>query len=474
MKNNAESKSLRFLYRSLIQLCQKQSPTAQGYVLFLIISVSIALSGLLIAYALLAKVHSISMKSSADSNNGFYAAEAALNVRAEQLRSIFIDYRKPTGTPPSTLSACMDADTSNDGTGDYSCQAQTFAAANSASDSLSAYSYVVSNNAQSGGTDQPTTGTVPPGESFQNLNMLEYRYSINTVAKKTNSPTDQVTAMTGMVLKSRLIPMFQFAAFYLNDLEILPGADMNLSGPIHTNSNLYLGANTLLSINSQVTVSKNLYNSRKNDGSTYPNGRVRIKTPTQTTTPFAALLQGGTGSTAETTNPMNPNLIAATWFSQIKLGVDALSIPDAGILDLNGDYYQKADLRINYTPAPTNNNSGSTNATSPDPATVPFAITSIRRTSSGTVTSSIALTEGELRSLRQPVLVSQALSGTNIADANYRLCTVATAVNPGAGITLTGTQKTAIVNALNVAIVSQTTPLAYDSSNPAFSATKET
>jgi hypothetical protein len=445
MKNNAESKSSRFLYRSLILLCQKQSPTAQGYILFLIISVSIALSGLLVAYALLAKVHSISMKSSADSNSGFYSAEAALNVRAEQLRSIFIDYRTPTGTPPQKLSFCMDANNSNDGTGDYSCQAQTFAAANSASDSLSAYSYVVdSTNYQNG---QPPMGTVPPGESFQNLNMLEYRYSISSVAKKTNASTDQVTAMTEMAIKSRLIPMFQFAAFYLNDLEIVPGAAMNLNGPIHTNGNLYLGGTqaNFLNINGQVTLSKNLYNSRKSHSETFPDGNVRIMDVLGT---FLNLLSTGTGSTSQTTAAMSPNKVAAAWGSQVKIGVDALSIPDAGILGLSGDYYQKADLKILYTPG--------SNATD-----IPFEMTSISRTPSGSISSTTVLTEGERRSLLQPVLVSKNLAG--IPNSNYTPgCNPSlTPFNPGSGITLTSAQRTALASTLYRAIVSLKIPYAY-------------
>ncbi len=44
-----------------------------------------------------------------------------------------------------------------------------------------------------------------------------------------------------MQFKSRLIPMFQFAAFYNKDLEILPGPAMTLDGPVHTNGDLYVG-----------------------------------------------------------------------------------------------------------------------------------------------------------------------------------------------------------------------------------------
>jgi hypothetical protein len=133
---NHKTKTLQFFYRGLIQLYKKPSHTPQGYILFLVISLSIALSGSLVAYALLAKVHSISVKSAANSNSGFYGTEGALNTRAEQLRNIFINYNQPTGTSPVSLSACTDADSSNDGSGDLGCQSQTFAASNSSSDSI--------------------------------------------------------------------------------------------------------------------------------------------------------------------------------------------------------------------------------------------------------------------------------------------------------------------------------------------------
>jgi len=461
---NPKSKNLHFFYRNLIRLCQKPSHTPQGYVLFLVISLSIALSGLLVAYAILSKVHSITIKSSADSNSGFYGAEGALNIRAEQLRSIFMDYGTPTGTSPTSLSACMDTDTTNNGSGNFICQSQTFAASSGSSNGLTAYSYIVDS-----GNGQAIVGTVPQGESFQNLNMLEYRYSINSVAQKANAPSGQVTAMTEMAIKARLIPMFQFAAFYENDLEILPSPIMNLGGPIHTNGNLYLGADNLLSINSQVTLSEDLYNSRKNDRSTtYPNNRVRIKTPAETATPFSALLEWGTGSTTATANSMNPSLIETRWGSQIQLGIEAIALPDTSELDSTGDYSQKADLKILYTPAATSNTGN--NATSPPPATVPFSITSIRRTSSGTVSSSTDLTEGELRSLRQPVLLDRTLSAVT---GTYNFCTPGTAATIDSTITSDSdwdtTVKLGIVNALAVAIASQATPLAFNSSNPAFS-----
>ncbi|MFM7577111.1 MAG: hypothetical protein ACKO5Q_09285 [Microcystaceae cyanobacterium] len=98
-----------WFYRSLMQLHRsRHSSRNAGYMLFLVVSLSVILLGLLMAYALLAKVHRITIKSSASSSSGLYGAEAAANLRGEQLRQIYQSYGTPTGLSPTTLSACLD------------------------------------------------------------------------------------------------------------------------------------------------------------------------------------------------------------------------------------------------------------------------------------------------------------------------------------------------------------------------------
>ena len=63
-----------------------------------------------------------------------------------------------------------------------------------------------------------------------------------------------------------LIPLFQFAVFYDNDLEISPGPDMNLSGRVHTNGNLWLQAGSQLYVDSYITAAGDLLHGRKGAG----------------------------------------------------------------------------------------------------------------------------------------------------------------------------------------------------------------
>ncbi len=73
-----------------------------------------------------------------------------------------------------------------------------------------------------------------------------------------------------------LVPLFQFAVFYDNDLEIAPGPDMILSGRVHTNGNLWLQAGGKLNIDSYVTAAGDLLHGRKGTGGV-SDGDVFIK-----------------------------------------------------------------------------------------------------------------------------------------------------------------------------------------------------
>ena len=49
-------------------------------------------------------------------------------------------------------------------------------------------------------------------------------------------------------LVARSTNLFQFAVFYTNDLEILPGPDMTLGGRVHCNGDIYLGCGGTLTV----------------------------------------------------------------------------------------------------------------------------------------------------------------------------------------------------------------------------------
>ncbi|WP_414660538.1 hypothetical protein [Horticoccus sp. 23ND18S-11] len=57
-------------------------------------------------------------------------------------------------------------------------------------------------------------------------------------ATATHPSIGSIAAYTEYDLEADMVPLFQFAVFYNMDMEFGPGADMIISGPIHTNGNL--------------------------------------------------------------------------------------------------------------------------------------------------------------------------------------------------------------------------------------------
>jgi Tfp pilus assembly protein PilX len=86
------------------------------------------------------------------------------------------------------------------------------------------------------------------------------------------------TAMARRLVNSEATPLFQYAVFYTNDLEVLPGPDMTLRGRVHSNKNMYLGSNgnTLTLDTNYVHAVGNIYRYRKDDP-TQSQGTVTIR-----------------------------------------------------------------------------------------------------------------------------------------------------------------------------------------------------
>ncbi len=81
------------------------------------------------------------------------------------------------------------------------------------------------------------------------------------------------------VLDVGLTPIFQYAIFYNQDLELLPGPSMTISGRVHTNHDLYVGVgggNTLTIKSDYFRSVGDMFRMRKDDGSD-TTGSVKIQ-----------------------------------------------------------------------------------------------------------------------------------------------------------------------------------------------------
>ena len=69
-----------------------------------------------------------------------------------------------------------------------------------------------------------------------------FRRDVLILAKATvsSSTVEGITAYVGETLAMREAPMFAHAMFYNMDLELAPGGDMTIYGPVHTNGNLWV------------------------------------------------------------------------------------------------------------------------------------------------------------------------------------------------------------------------------------------
>ncbi len=249
---------------------------------------------------------------------GFYAAESGLNRGMGEYRNIFLNYNVPSGA---------DFDQRNFSLGER----QVF--------------YQMSPR-----PSNPEEIVIPSGELFAGLNALQYRYTVDSRAE--NSRSD-VEARVGAEFLVGYIPLFQFVAFYRNDLEILPGPTMNLMGRIHTNGDLYMNAQNQLNVidnppvgvfTVQVSAGGSIYRGRKDRDEC--KGVVNIDMLKDEVAPLGdldprVLPCGGTATRKI------PGAELADWQGSVIDDIGNIAIPEPDIIEVGGGvFWERADLRI--------------------------------------------------------------------------------------------------------------------------------
>lgn len=296
---------------------KNESPTHErGFALVATLLLLTVLLALLGAYNALTRVEVATHRALADQSKSFFAAEGGLNARAEEIRQVFVGYNLPTGISPSSPNEC---EAGNLGSGSFGCKGYTLG-------SKTATTWVLDD------PTNPVITVIPPGERYQYLNAQEYRYTANSESR---SRDGRVGAVLRLNFKSRLVPLFQFAAFYNKDLEILPGPAMTLSGPVHTNGDLYLNAGNTLTVTGQVTTAGLLYRGRKNS---LPNCSGTVTVSGRNLPGCAA---GGTRRLVTATD-------IVPWNGNIQIEVPSVTVPGPEVFDATPSalYWSKADLRL--------------------------------------------------------------------------------------------------------------------------------
>ena len=305
----------------------------EGFALVAVMLVLALLMTLGIGYFTLTHLEIRSTRAAMHGFRGLYAAEGGLEVRAETFRQTVDGFGTPSGAGPSSATPCAPGDL---GSGDFAC------------DQVTLEQRRVDTWARRAGGGQQWS-LIPRGEAFQNLMADEQGW---VVAARATAPDGRMEAELQMHLRQRRVPLYQFAAFWGKDLELVD--PVTLAGPVHTTGDLFLGpAGGTLSINGAVSAEGSILRGRK-DSNSCLGGTAEIPAPAVATALPAC---------SATRLDYSPAALSG-WGSMVQTGVDPATVPDAGSIAVGGVYWQRADLRvvldINATPSIQIRQSGGT------------------------------------------------------------------------------------------------------------------
>jgi hypothetical protein len=341
-----------------------------------------------------------------------------------------------------------------------------------------------------------------------------------TAARNAARDSSNNTSLS-MTFTNRVIPLFQFGIFYNGDLELNSTSPMQISGRVHSNANIYVqptGLNdptepqSVTTFLSNVSAAGNIYN--RVDAWTEGASRTGITKVLLTGTSCAiGTCQDLPAYDAGTTTPLTVAQISA-FGGKITGGTntaaDKLEIPPISFTrkrnyadNTIGEYYAKADMRLEMVPDRDVTSKASTPAWTRDTTIIPFNFTAITTRGTGVCTTATptagndpaatyvdpdrdnrsrlkctVLTKGRLQSLRQPVMVltniNQNSFTTTKTNAEIRTIERTTLGAPpqlpepkifGSGLSTTANipaVKQKILRALQVALVSTSTPVRFE------------
>ncbi len=218
----------------------KKLKNEEGFTLLIFLSLLLMLTMIGIAAVMTSTTDVNIAGNDLKSINTFYAAEAGLEKAIAEIRH---HYATGGVGPPDPLP----------------------------SDSFDLGNIAVSYNTVDNGPATQETLTVG---AYKGLYALVKSFTITSQATEKGT---QTKTLIEAEVKDALIPIFQFAVFYEQDLEILPGPNMTLGGRVHSNRDLYLGTHSTLKIDSYTTAAGDIYHGRKDCPDCGVNGNVFIK-----------------------------------------------------------------------------------------------------------------------------------------------------------------------------------------------------
>jgi hypothetical protein len=301
----------------------------------MVLVMALVLMGLLGAlagvYAMLVRADTVLSGGASRAREGFYAAEAGLNVGMAHFAELFSEFDVPSGD---------DLDEQILTVGDRTVRYNL--------NEVSGYAPCTEE-------DPECYTTIPAGEKFAGLKTIPYRYRARSVAE--NSEGDE-EAELGAEFDVNNIPIFQFLAFSVPDLYIMPAPSMTLNGRIHSNGNLYLNVNSGATLTIADAPPNMPFVSVSSVGHIYRGGQksytgqictgtVTIDTLLDTVSPSGNLDPRNLDCVGDGSSPVVQTTLDA-YAGSLLDELDDIQVPDMDSLDRGGDgvFWQKADLRI--------------------------------------------------------------------------------------------------------------------------------
>jgi len=118
----------------------------------------------------------------------------------------------------------------------------------------------------------PTTQaqTLGTNSCCPGLNSFAQNYLVTSEVSGPNGSRARVV----QVLQAGFAPLFQFAVYYNEILEIFPGATFTITGRAHSDKHIYIG-NSTTQVDSFLTSAQNIYRYRLNDGTTPASAKIK-------------------------------------------------------------------------------------------------------------------------------------------------------------------------------------------------------
>ncbi len=220
--------------------CTTGSEGQRGMVLVVCLIILLMLSLIGIASITTSNTDMIIAGNEMNQTGSFYAAESGL----ERAAAAIITSYQTTGSPPSPLPS-----------GEHTVGAFQ-------------YSYNV--------TDQgPAVNSELSGGAYEGLYGLVKTFDVSSTGLDIGRES---AVLLNMSFQDALIPIFQFAVFYENDLELAPEFDMTLGGRIHSNGDIYLQSGNDLYLDSYLTSMGNvIHGSKPGSGQGSSSGDIFIR-----------------------------------------------------------------------------------------------------------------------------------------------------------------------------------------------------